>query len=437
MLGVIGFIISLIFVVITVYKGWDILPVSIIGGILVALSNQMNLWEALSVDYADGLGGYVASYFLIFMLGAFFGELISVTGSAKAISYKLMDVMGAKRAPLAVVIVTLLLTYGGVNSFIVVFTLYPIAVVLFNEAKIPRRILAACILFGCGTITQSSMPGTPAIQNLIPATYFNTPTTAAPVTGIVTSVITMVLGMAYIEWQVKKAAANGEVFVPVPNDNLSANIERDTTGLPDWKIAVAPVLVVIVLILALTSVLPALAAVSVGLLVAIVMTYALNWKRIENPVQTMTDGCVASIMPLLNTAAIVAYGAIVKSSPSFQSMVDFTMNLNYNPYVTTALGVNIIAGITGSASGGIIIFLDNMGEFLLQQGADPAALHRLVSIAAAGLDTLPHNGAVVSIFAVIGTTHKESYKDVFAVTVTLSVLITVVAVVMAMMGITY
>lgn len=432
MIGIIGFLISLVFVVYSVYRGWHILPVSILGGLFVALTNGMNLWTALSKDYASGLSAYVGLYFLIFMLGSFFGEVMSVTGAAKAISYKLMDVMGIKRAPLALVVATLLLTYGGVNSFIVVFTLYPIAVVLFNEAKLPRRILTCCIFLGLATITQTCFPGTPAIQNLIPATYFNTPTTAAPLMGIVCSIIFIVVGMGYINIQIKKAEKNGEVFVPIPADNLSsASDEEIRKTLPDWKVSFVPVAAVIVLILSLSRVLSSLCAVSVGLTIGILLAYILNWKRIDDPVATMSKGCVASIMPLINTAAIVAYGSVVKAAPAFQDLVAFAMSLNFNAYITGALGVNIIAGVTGSSSGGLTIFLENMGAFLLKKGANPEALHRVLSIASGGLDTLPHNGAVITILTVLGTNHKESYRDVCVVCVILPIFVTLVAVLMA------
>jgi len=433
MIGILGFLISLTFVVVSVYRGWHILPVSIMAGLFVALTNGLDLWSAISESYATGLSGYVASYFLIFMLGAFFGEVMKVTGCAKSISYKLMDIMGVKNAPLALVLATLLLTYGGVNSFIVVFTLYPIAVVLFNEAKLPRRILTCCIFLGLATITQSSMPGTPAIQNLIPANFLGTSATAAPLIGFVASGIFFVVGMLYINRQIAVARSKGEVFVAIPADNLGTESGSDArSSLPDWKLAIAPIALVIVLILTLSRILPSLAAVSVGLTCGIILTYILNWSRIDNPVDTMTKGCVSSIMPLMNTSAIVAYGAIVKSAPAFQSLVTFAMNLDFNPYITGALGVNIIAGVTGSSSGGLMIFLENMGQFLLDKGANPDALHRVLSIASGGLDTLPHNGAVVTILTVLGTSHKESYKDVCVVCVILPLFVTVVAVMMAM-----
>lgn len=433
-LGLVGFVVSLAFIIITVYRGWHILPVSIIATIFASLTNGVSVWDAVSANYATGLSGFVANYFLIFMLGAFFGEVMSITGAAKSISYRLMDLMGAKRAPMALVLATLLLTYGGVNSFIVVFTLYPIAVVLFQEANLPRRILTCCVFLGLATITQTSFPGTPSIQNLIPANYFGTPTTAAPLIGLTASAIFFVVGMFYINWQISIARRRGEVFVAIPADHLNNSQNGDIrSSLPYWGSAAAPIVVVMALILGLSAIksIPPLYAVSIGLTCGIVLTYALNWKQIEHPVEAMSKGCVSSIMPLLNTAAIVGYGAVVQATPAFHDLVQFAMNLNFNPYVTGALGVNIIAGATGSSSGGLTIFLQNMGQFLLDKGANPAALHRILSIASGGLDTLPHNGAVVTILTVLGTNHRESYKDVAAVCVVLPILVTVIAVLMA------
>jgi H+/gluconate symporter-like permease len=434
MIGILGLVLSLIFVMISVFRGWHIIPVSFIAGLFVILTNQLEIWSSFSVSYSTGLSGYVGSFFIIFILGAFFGEVMSVTGSAKSMSYKLMDTMGVKRAPLALVIATLLLTYGGVNSFIVVFALYPISVVLFNEAKLPRRILTACIFLGLATITQSSFPGTPSIQNLIPADYFKTPTTAAPLIGVVASIIFFVVGMGYINWQIKIARKNNEVFVPIPADNLGNNADRDERDeLPDWKIAIMPVVTVITLILGLSRIQPALYAVSIGLTGGIILTYILNWKRIKNPVATMSKGCVAGVIPLLNTSAIVAYASIVRTAPAFQSFIDLAMSLQFHPYVVGALGVNIVAGITGSSSGGLRIFLENMGEFLLNQGINAEAMHRILSIASGGLDTLPHNGAVVTILTVLGTSHKESYKDVGIICVLLPIIVTVIAVILGIM----
>lgn len=435
MIGVIGVIISLAFIIVSVYKGWHIFPVSVIGAIIVAITNSMNLWDALSVNFAEGWMFWAGTYFVLFALGALFGEVMSASGASKAISYKLIDIIGTKQAPLALLIVTLLLTYGGINSFVVVFTLYPLAVVLFKEANLPRSVMAAPIFLGVGTITQTAFPGTPSTQNLVPTQILGTTATAGPIIGVVVSVFYFIVGMIYINHVVKVARKNNEGFVPIPADNLGDGSGDDREGLPNWLLSLIPIIVVIVLIFALKNTFTALCGVSIALTAGVILTYIFMWKRVEHPVAVLNKGFSSSIMPLMNTAAIIGYGYVVQASPAFQTLVEFAMSLAFNPYVTAAIGVNILAGVSGSSSGGLQIFLNSMGQFLLDKGCDPDALHRVAAIASGGLDTLPHNGAVISIFTVLGTNHKESYKHVFVLCCAIPIVGTVIAVVMAMMGI--
>ena len=92
-----------------------------------------------------------------------------------------------------------------------------------------------------------------------------------------------------------------------------------------------------------------------------------------------------------------------------------------SPLVSEALAVNVLAGITGSASGGLSIALSAMGATFMSAGAaagvSPELLHRVASISSGGLDSLPHNGAVITLLAICQLTHRESYKDIFMVSV--------------------
>ncbi len=49
-------------------------------------------------------------------------------------------------------------------------------------------------------------------------------------------------------------------------------------------------------------------------------------------------------------------------------------------------------------------------------GISPEVLHRVASMASGGMDTLPHNGAVITLLAVTGLTHRQSYPQIFVVT---------------------
>jgi H+/gluconate symporter-like permease len=414
------------------YKGWGIIPASLICSVIVIVSNGADIGQSLAINYADGFKFFAGTFFLIFVLGSLFGNAMSDSGSASAISRKLIDVFGSSRAILVVILATAILTYGGVNLFIVIFTVYPIALILFQAENLPKRLIVASIALGAGTFTMTATPGSPAIQNLIPAQVLGTPPTAAPLLGIVATVLMFSLGYLYILKQAKKARELGETFVPGPRDNMEKLSLVSTGALPDWKLAFLPIVIVIGLILSLKDRVDPMSTVGIALATGIIITYALNWKRLENPLKTLNEGSANSIMPLINTAAIVGFGFVVQNVVAFQSFVEFALGLSqrFNPLVSAAIAVNIIAGITGSASGGLTIFMKTMGPEYIAMGVNPEVLHRVASIASGGLDSLPHSGAVITLLMVMGVTHKEGYKDLGVVTLVIPILVLAVTVAM-------
>ncbi|MBC2723053.1 GntP family permease [Desulfosporosinus sp.] len=429
MLGVLGVLIAIAVIIFMTYKGWGIIPASLICALIVVLTNDGDIWKSLSVDYVNGFKYFAGTYFLIFVLGALFGQVMGESGSANSISYKLMDRFGESRAILVVALATSILTYGGVNLFIVIFTVYPLALILFKAADLPKRLIVATVGIGAGTFTMTAMPGSPSIQNLIPAQVLGTTATAAPLMGIICSLFLFGAGIWYVQSRANKAKANGEHFVPGPRDNMDKLSLADASELPDWKVAFLPLLVVIGVIFFLKGKMDALYGVSIALAVGISLTYVLNWKRFENPLKALNDGCANSVMALINTAAIVGFGFVVQNVPAFQAFIKFALNMQFNPLVSEAIAVNVIAGITGSASGGLTIFMKTMGPAFLQTGISPEALHRVASIASGGLDSLPHSGAVITLLMVMGLTHKEAYKDLGVVTVVIPLLATALAII--------
>ncbi len=433
MLGIVGVIVAIILLIILAYKGWNIIPASLFCSLIVILTNSADIWESFAVNYVNGFVFFAGTFFLIFVLGALFGQVMGDSGSANSVSLKLLDIFGEKRAILVVALATSVLTYGGVNVFIVIFTVYPLALILFKAANLPKRLILASIAIGAGTFTMTALPGSPAIQNLIPTTLLGTTATAAPVMGIVASIIIFFGGIWYVESQAKKARANKEEFVPGPRDNMDKLSIDGTDKLPHWLLSLLPLMVVIVTIIVLRGRIDALYSVAIALSMGIVLTYIFNWKRIKNPVKSLNDGCVNSIIPLINTAAIVGFGFVVQNVPAFQSFVNYALSLPFDPLISAAVAVNIVAGITGSASGGLAIFMETMGPALLSTGVNPEALHRIASIASGGLDSLPHSGAVITMLTVMGLTHKEAYKDLGVVACIIPIIALIVAVFIGML----
>lgn len=432
MLGIIGVLAAIALLIYLAYKGWSIIAASVICSLIVVLTAYGDIWKALSVDYANGFKYFAGTYFVIFVLGALFGQVMGDSGSASAVSRKLLDVFGEARAVLVTALATSVLTYGGVSVFIVIFTVYPLALILFKAANLPKRLILASVGIGAGTFTMTALPGSPAIQNLIPAQVLGTTATAAPLMGIICSCILFFGGVWYVQDQAKKATARGEGFIPGARDNMDKLSLADPSTLPNWFVALVPLLIVIGLIIGLRGKLDALYTVVIALSLGIILTYALNWKRFGNPMKTLNDGCFNSMGALINTSAIVGFGFVVQAVPAFQEFVKFALSMTFDPLVSTAVAVNVVAGITGSASGGLTIFMKTLGPELLAKGANPEALHRVASIASGGLDSLPHSGAVITMITFMGLTHKEAYKDLGVVTVIVPLIALTVAILIGM-----
>jgi H+/gluconate symporter-like permease len=435
LIGILGVLVAIVLVIFLAYKGWGIIPASLICSIIVAATNGVDIGESLGVNYAAGFTYFAGTFFLIFVLGSLFGAAMSDSGSASAVSRKLIDIFGSSRAILVVILATAVLTYGGVNLFIVIFTVYPIALILFQAENLPKRLIVASIALGAGTFTMTAAPGSPAIQNLIPTQILGTTPTAAPLLGIVATLIIFFMGYAYIIKQSKKAREQGEVFVAGPRDNMEKLLLAEASELPDWKVAFLPIVVVIGLIIGLKNVMDPMATVGIALASGIILTFSMNWKKYEKPLKTVNDGSTNSVMPLINTAAIVGFGFVVQNVPAFQNFVQFALGLGerFNPLVSAAVAVNIVAGITGSASGGLTIFMQTMGQEYISMGVNPEVLHRVASIASGGLDSLPHSGAVITLLMVMGITHKEGYKDLGIVTLVIPLFALAVTVALGIM----
>lgn len=497
MLGLAGVVLSLALLIALAYRGINVLILAPLCALLATLFAAQPLLATYTQVFMPALGGYAMTYFPLFLLGAIFGKLMDDSGSARAIAHSIVGRLGAQHAMLAVVLACGILTYGGVSAFVVAFAIFPIAAALFREADIPKRLIPAAIALGSFTFTMTALPGTPAIQNAIPAPFFGTNAFAAPVLGIVAGAIMFSGGMAWLMYRSKRLAAAGEGFgepalvraggsaAHVGSDathtalataetsnasphHLPADVEADlatkhadTRGhnLPSFTIAMVPILVVIVANYVLVNdILPAINtaylaeekygaidlskvagiwAIVVALVLACVVALALNLTRIRDKRHTINEGTMGSLLPIFNTASEVGFGAVIASLPAFALIRDAVLGISGNPLINLSVAVNALAGITGSASGGMSIALQTLGETFRQQaesqGISLELMHRVTTISSGGFDALPHNGAVVTLLAICGLTHRQSYKDVAVVAIAVPVLALIVVLVLGTM----
>ncbi|WP_335908932.1 MULTISPECIES: GntP family permease [Shewanella] len=442
MIGLFGIILSLGLLMYLAYRGITVLILApILASVAVLFSGEgAVLLGTYTQVFMQSLGGYVIKYFPLFLLGAVFGKLMDDSGAARSIARWLVAKLGNQHSVLAIVLACGILTYGGVSLFVVGFAVYPIAAALFREASLPKRFIPGAIALGALTFTMTALPGTPAIQNAIPMPFFSTDAFAAPFLGIIGGLIMLLGGIWWLSYRVKKATAAGEGY----GDHQDEITDIDTLNDPSIGNALLPIILVITTNFVLSKyLLPLLDtsylanskygstalntvlgtwAIICALITACIALIISNWKRWADLKTTINKGTLGSLLPIFNTASEVGYGSVIASLGAFIIVRDYLVGLSpNNPLISEAVVVNILAGITGSASGGLSIALNTMGETYLNLGAQfnisPELLHRIASMASGGLDALPHNGAVISLLVICGLSHRESYPDIGMVAV--------------------
>ena len=425
-----GIILGLGVLMTLAYRGWSIIWIAPISAGVVALTGGLDLLEAYKEPYMEGFVSFAKQWFPVFMLGAIFGKLMEDTGMAKSVAISLSKMMGKERAILGVLLSAAVLTYGGVSLFVVVFAVYPLAINLFREANISRKLIPGTVALGAFTFTMTAAPGTPQIQNLIPMQYFHTSPTAAPIMGIVASLIMGVGGYFYLRWRERVLRQQGEVFTEPENKGQTDDVDEKV---PNFILSLLPLITVLVTLNILKW------DIIVSLISGILLILLLNIQKYKSFVQGINNGAVGSITAIINTSAAVGFGSVVKAVPGFETLTNMLLNIKGNPLISEAIAVNLLAGATGSASGGMGIALEALGEkyfeLATQTGISPEAFHRIASIASGGLDTLPHNGAVLTLLTITGMSHKDSYRDIFVVSLLIPLIALAVAIILAALGI--
>jgi len=456
-------VLALALLMFVAYRGFSVILFAPICAMLAVLATDPSLVAPVfSGVFMDKMVGFVKSYLPVFILGAVFGKVIELSGFARSIVTAAIDLVGRSRAVLSIVLVCALLTYGGVSLFVVVFAVYPFAAEMFRQGGIPKRLIPATIALGAFTFTMDSLPGTPQIQNIIPTTFFKTDTWAAPWLGVAGALFILVTGLAYLEWCRRKAAAAGESYgTKLLNEPEPFAQEK----LPSPWLALSPLLVVGVMNKVFTIFIPrfygtthsaslpglakpivtqvasitAIWAVEAALVLGILTVVLFAFRPLKERFAEGSKAAVAgALLASINTASEYGFGGVIAALPGFLRIAN---GLHAIPgvLVNEAVTVTALAGITGSASGGMSIALATMAEQFVaaanSAGIPLEVLHRIAAMASGGMDTLPHNGAVITLLAVTGLTHKQAYRDVFAITLIKSAAVAVVIGVFYLTGI--
>jgi len=446
MSGVLAIVVSLGLLMYFAYRGVSVIilaPLLALFAVLFA-GESSQIMGIYTQVFMKGAVGFIAKYFPIFLLGAIFGKLMQDSGSAKSIAVTIIKLVGPKHSALAIVLACGLLTYGGISAFVVAFAVYPLAAALFKEANLPKVYIPATIALGAFTFTMTCLPGTNQIHNIIPTSFFGTNIYAAPLIGLISGSIIMILGVLWINYRIQQSMSQGYG----KNHTNEPEIQNES-NLPSFIIALFPIITVIGINFLFTLVIipmwdnsylssPKFGAINpnkltgiwsmiIALFSANIMVILLNLKKFKNLNKSLSEGAIGSMLPTFNTGSEVGYGATIASLAAFAIVKEAVINVSPgNPMISEVLAINVLAGITGSASGGLTIALGALGDTYNQMaqtaGIPLEWMHRLASMASGGFDSLPHNGAVITLLTICGLSHKQSYKDIAMVSLVIPVI---------------
>lgn len=430
------------------YRGWSIILIAPFFAIIAAILSEFGIMPTYTELYMTRLAEYTKTYYPVFLFGAVFARLMEKGGLASAIAGKIMELLGEQRAILAVILGCAALTYGGLSVFVVAFVMYPFGAEIFRKADIPKKLLPATMWIGIFSFAMVALPGTPQIQNIIPSSYFGTSTWAGVGIGLFATILFMASAMCWLMFRSNSLKSKGEGY----GGEITQKKQRDRT-LPKWQSALIPLLMVIVinvilsnpfnwefgfhwdesslekflplhltLLAASVGKIKAIWSISVALIVSSFAAAYIGRRRYlshrENLLETINFGAASSCAAVLNVASGFAFGSVMVSMPGFLPIKEILIGIgdSAGPLVSAVVTTNVMCGITGSASGGLTIALSMLGEQWAQmatlQGIPLEALHRIISIASVGIDPVPHCGALVTLLAICGLTHKDSYFDI-------------------------
>ena len=426
-MSLLGIVLGLVLLMFLAYRGYSIIWVAPVCAVVVAVLSGYAILDAYIGDYMKGMADYVFEWFPAFFLGAVYGKVMDMTGSARSLGNALVKLIGSRFAVAAVVLPCLLMTYGGISLFVVVFVIYPMGYSIYRAADLPRTLLPGAIATGAFGITMTAIPGTPQIQNIIPTRYFDTTAAAAPLLSVVAIIAMFVPAYLYLEWRAHSARKKGLHFVPDPKHR---EVNHDEKNLPSWHwvTGLIPLIVVVLMLNLFPFLMEKYAAIEftasqsmvIALVCGILAACLLNLNQVKTLLPAINEGANGSMGAIMNTACAVGFGSVVKVVPGFAVLTNLALNMPGSILFSEAVAVNLLAGATGSASGGMSIALEALGPQFADLAAGNTqmleALHRIASISSGGLDTLPHNGAVLTLLAVSNCTHKESYIDICVTT---------------------
>lgn len=422
LLGTIGVLVGIVLIILLSAKGIHITIAAPIATIVILLMNQMDIMEGMlgtgATNFMGSLGNYVMNYFAIFLLGSILAKLMEKSGATVAIADTILSKIGSDNPYLvmvAIFVISVILTYGGISLFVCMFAVIPLARPLFKKLNVSWHLIQLPVWLGIATITMTMLPGTPAIQNVIPMKYLGTTLTAASVPSILASLGAVAFGLAYMKITLNRSIAKGDQYDTYIEEKGADIIDRE---LPPFISSIIPLLVVVVLAIGGSTFGNEYIQSNIiyfALLIGIILSIILFRNFIPNMGATLSEGGLGSIGPIFATSLAVAFGAVVMGAPGFQAISDVILKMPGGPLISLTVLTALMSGITGSSSGALGIVMPTYAEHYLAAGLAPELIHRVAAIGSNILTVPPHGGAMITFLAISGLNHKNGFKEGFII----------------------
>lgn len=408
MLATIGLIVAITLLVIMIIKGIDMITATVITASIILVTSGLNFWEGLLTTFSGGAGGFVASWFLILGLGGIFGQLVLETGLATKIAKTLTEKLGTKMVGLVILICTFFITLLGINGYIMVFVLYPIADNLLRQNKMDRRVLPFLLLGGGASA--NGFAYSLDICNVLPSNYLNTSLGSAPLLSFVFTAILAVCYFVYFNYAQKKSHKEHT------DEELLAMYSEGSTimgddELPGIFLSVLPFVVVLGAVV-ITSSWGTSNSILFSLVIGILLIIVTQFKHIKNMKSSIKTGSGSGLSSMLTVAAVMGLSKVLGASPAFQNLQVAVLNMNMPAYLKAFFGTTVLTGLTGSAISGETIFMESFGQAFVDMGVNVQALHRIVTESALILNKLPNSSVAILTMSICGCSLKESYKHI-------------------------
>lgn len=409
MLATIGLVAAIALLVIMIIKGIDMITATVITASIILVTSGLDFWEGLLTTFSGGAGSFVASWFLILGLGGIFGQLVLETGLATKIAKTLTEKLGTKMVGLVILICTFFITLLGINGYIMVFVLYPIADNLLRQNNMDRRLLPFLLLGGGAAANGFAF--SLDICNVLPSNYLGTSLGSAPVLSFLFTAIVAISYFGYFNYAQKqshKRHSNEELLAMYKDESALIGDEE----LPGIVMSVIPFVLVLAAVV-VTSGWGTSTSIMFSLVIGILLIVCTQFSRIKNMKSSIKTGSSSGLNSMLTVAAVMGLSKVLGASPAFQSLQQAVLEMNMPVYLKAFFGTTVLTGLTGSAISGETIFMESFGQAFVDMGVNVQALHRIVTESALILNKLPNSSVAILTMSICGCSLKESYKHIF------------------------